>query len=1190
MVFLKRIVLHGFKSFADRTELDFGPGITAIVGPNGCGKSNVLDAVRWVLGTQSPRSLRGTKMSDVIFAGSRSRKPARCAEVQLTFDNRTGILRCDDEEVTVGRRLYASGESEYRLNGNVCRLKDIRDLLLDTGVGVDAYSAIEQGRVDVLLQASPAERREIFEEAAGISRYKVRRIEAQRKLERTQNNLLRLHDILEELERRLRSVRLAAGKARNFQQYDGRLRELRSSFCMAEYHELEQTRQRLRQEVQDLVDRLAAKRAELAERDADAAERSRALQTLDDRIQETEAAVLDMQTERSALEERTAQLERRLSELAVLRDRRRAQAGELDGRVADLERRLVDEEQAVTGLRAAEERSSGRIAEVQQERDQARAGAVAARKALEQARTSAFENARRSSLLDNELTNLGEQEQRLREQADGQQGRLAEIDGQRGAVQQRARDLHQRLSELDQKQDDARSTLRDEDTRLAHLYDLAEELDANLGRVKEQRSGIVSRLEILRDLEQRLAGVDRGTQAVLGWRDAEGGSENTVGLVADLLRIDDPRVALLQPVLATFENHVVVRRTDTFLEELQRRGALAGPVRVLSLEGLPQADGPVVDPSLSDIVARASDWVRCADEFRPLAEHLLGHVFVVATASRAAELARLARGACVFVTLDGYTVHTDGRLVYGTPGVQSGLISRKAEIRQLQRELDDAETRLEQYQRQRQAVASARADVELRKEALIQELASMQREQAELRSGARRLEEDEQRLEREQNLLRSELDATERARNEIGVRRVAVLQERSAAEAAQQAQEARIDALGGELSDLEAVLTRLSEEHTAALVERSRTTEKRAAVEEAVAELRARLETMGAEQDAARLEAEEAAGQIEVAERDLSESRARQTEIRQRCEVRQSEVLGLRSQRQTLRQQLEECGAIERRLQREAEELESERHEREIVLRETEVKRDALSDRVREELGLELAERYVDYEHCEQDWEQIRAEIEDLRGKIARLGNVNLDSISELEELAPRYERMVEQRDDLEDSVERLGALIEELDEESQTRFVAAFEQIRQNFQEMFRKLFGGGKADIILEMPENPLECGIEIIARPPGKEPRSISLLSGGERTMTAVALLMGVFKSRPSPFAILDEVDAALDESNVDRFNIVLTDFLSQSQFVVITHSKRTMARADVLYGITMEEPGVSKRVSVRFEDRVNTPSVA
>jgi len=306
--------------------------------------------------------------------------------------------------------------------------------------------------------------------------------------------------------------------------------------------------------------------------------------------------------------------------------------------------------------------------------------------------------------------------------------------------------------------------------------------------------------------------------------------------------------------------------------------------------------------------------------------------------------------------------------------------------------------------------------------------------------------------------------------------------------------------------------------------------------------------------------------------------------------TRQAEITAQRARRQELRAAQAERAAAVTALRTQIEQREAAWHEAQMALRETAVRTETLVARVQDELGLDLAARYADYEATEQDWAAVRAEIEELRGKIARLGNVNLDALAELAELTPRYEHMTAQRQDLLDSIGQLEALIAQLDEESRTRFAAAFEEIRGHFQELFRKLFGGGKADVFLEDPARPLECGIEIIARPPGKEPQSISLLSGGEKTMTAVALLLAVFRSRPSPFAILDEVDAALDESNVDCFNSLLIEFLSLSQFVVITHNKRTMACCDRLYGITMEEPGVSKRVSVRFEERVSTPSVA
>ncbi|MBU0639519.1 MAG: AAA family ATPase, partial [Planctomycetes bacterium] len=415
----------------------------------------------------------------------------------------------------------------------------------------------------------------------------------------------------------------------------------------------------------------------------------------------------------------------------------------------------------------------------------------------------------------------------------------------------------------------------------------------------------------------------------------------------------------------------------------------------------------------------------------------------------------------------------------------------------------------------------------------------------------------------------------------------------SAAHAAQEAQdahEAQVAMLAKELAARDADVGCLAQKLTEALVEVGRRSERRAAGAEAVGELRARLERLCQALSQAEREAEEAAEQIETAELELDAARTRRSEVARECERHQAEVLRLRENRHELRQRLETARAAARALHGQIEELDAALRECEVALRETEVRKENLVARVQDDLALDLAALYASYEHEEQDWEAIKEEIEDLRQKIARLGNINLDALAELDELSPRYDNLIAQRDDLEASVARLEALIVELDEASRARFAATFEEVRVQFQELFRKLFGGGKADIILEDPEQPLECGIEIIARPPGKEPQSISLLSGGERTMTAVALLLAIFKSKPSPFAILDEVDAALDESNIERFNNVLQEFLTHSQFIVITHNKRTMQCADMLYGVTMEELGVSKRVSVRFDGCVETPHVA
>ncbi len=1183
--------MTGFKSFADRTEFTFGSGITAVVGPNGCGKSNILDAVRWVLGEQSARSLRGDRMLDVVFSGSRSRKPANFAEVELVFDNRAGVLRSDDTEVTVGRVLYRSGDSEYRLNGKSCRLKDIRELLLDTGVGVDAYSVIEQGRVDSLLQASPIERREIFEEAAGISRYKVRRAEAQRKLDRTQNNLLRLRDIIEELERRLRSVRLAAGKARNFQEYDARLRELRSSFSLAEYHELEQSHQRLRREIESLEEALQEERARLSQTDASAAELSRNLQAQDDKIQTADAELQAIQNELSALAERIAQGERRATELATTRERRRAQAQDIADRQAALEQREREERTNLEGLCAAECDGTARIAEIEEARQAAEARYDAAQQTLEQERTAAFEAVRRATQLQSEGANLDQQRTRLQAQVDRLDQRQADVAKELAEVNTRCNELGRRVDELDQAANELGQRIRKTETALRELGEEAGQLDRDIGAAKEARSALLSRLGLLEDMERRFEGVDQGTRAVLSWREADpGNAAGVIGLAAELLRIDDPRVALLEPILGTFEGHVVVRDSAAFLAELQQREAVSGSVRVLALDRLharPLASGYESTPGF---VARASDWVTCPDAYRPLAEHVLGRVIVVETAAQALRLADQALAGYVFVSLDGWTVHGDGRLAWGGASTARGLISRKAEIRQLRQEQDEVESRLARLTRRRMEVEEAISDLQLRKQALLEEIAGVQREHGEVRSTLARADDQRQRLQREARVTASELAGQRRALDELLEAQRRVAGETEAVDASQRSHEARVAELTHEVAALEQEVEKLGEERTAARVETGRVTEKRAAAEQSLRDLAARRTALAAECTQARQEADEAEAEIDAAREETAAAQREHASRTLACEQRRREVMTLRDQRQGLRQRIEECGEASRSVQQRIDAAESTLHEKQMSLRECDVRRETLVARVQEELELDLAECYATYEHAEQDWQEIKAEIEELRGKIARLGNVNLDAIAELEELTPRYEHLQQQQADLVDSIERLEKLIGELDEESRTRFAESFEQIRSNFQEMFRKLFGGGKADIILEDPVCPLECGIEIIARPPGKEPQSISLLSGGEKTMTAVALVMAVFKTRPSPFAILDEVDAALDESNTERFNMLLQEFLSFTQFVVITHSKRTMACADVLYGITMEEPGVSKRVSVRFDDRVQTPEVA
>lgn len=1190
-MFLRKLVLQGFKSFADRTEFEFGPGMSAIVGPNGCGKSNILDSVRWVLGEQSARSLRGSKMLDVVFNGSRGRKPATFAEVELTFDNSSGFLASDEREVVVSRTLYRSGESEYRLNGNACRLKDVRDLLLDTGVGVDAYSIIEQGRVDLMLQANPVQRRELFEEAAGISRYKVRRDEAQRKLERTQSNLLRLNDVLDELERQLRSVKLAAGKARRWQEHDQRLRELRSSFSLAEFHELQRGHDAQRAQIAGLEGVLAALQAELAGRDAAVSALDHRIQQLDENVRAAEASLAALQSEANGLSERIAQSARRIEDLEQARATAELRIGQTEERHRELSAQVQQQESELQQIAALLDAAGRRTESLRSARGQVQHNVTRSRQALESARNVAFDAARRASLLHNEQQSLAQQRERTQAQLKQLESRQAQLALEIEEHARSADNARRQVAEGDARAAALAQELREQDQARIALESELERAGQEIVLCKERRSGVLSRLHLLEELEARREGVGQGARWILDWQTEAGTPPGSViGLVADLIQIDDPRVHMLQNVLARFENYIVVGDSHAFLAELSRRGEPPAALDVIALDRLSAegrfnrfADAP-------GVLARAADWVRCDPAMRPLAESLLGRVLLVDSVERALAVASDAPDGFAFVTEQGHTIEAGGRMTFGRGNATGGLISRKAQIRQLRSDLDEAETALEQATRLRTAAEERRSDLGLRRDALLDQIAQQQREHAQARTDAAREAESLVRLEREGQLLEGERASIGRLLAEMDARTQAMEAQRQAAEQESASRASEIEALDAELTRLEASVAELSQELTAAEVDAGRTLERRRARQGAIDALRAQLAQLQAEHESAARSVQEAAARLDQARSERSEAEARVERVRADAAEAQRTVLAVREQRQLLRRRREAGEATVRRMRGEVEELERALSARQVALREIEVRREALVTRVREELSLDLVELYATYRHAEQDWDSIREEIEDLRGKIARLGHVNLDAIAELEELTPRYENLAAQREDLLSSIRQLETLIGELDAESRARFEKTFVEIRENFIELFRRLFGGGRADILLENPANPLECGIEIIARPPGKEPQSLSLLSGGEKTLTAVALLFAVFRSKPSPFAILDEVDAALDEANIDRFNRMLMDFLSESQFIVITHNKRTMQSADVLYGITMQEPGVSKRVSVRFEDRAETPIVA
>ncbi len=1183
---LKKLTATGFKSFADKTEFEFGSGITCIVGPNGCGKSNVVDAFKWVLGEQSAKSLRGKQMLDVIFNGSGSRKSSGMAQVDLTFDNADHTLPTDQTEVVVSRRLYRSGESEYMLNKQVCRLKDIREMFLDTGIGVDAYSVIEQGRVDVLLQANPYDRRQIFEEAAGISKYKVRKKEAQRRLERVNQNLLRIQDIVEEIEKRLRSVKLAAGKARNYKAASQRLRELRSRYALSEYHRLRVGRDMHQQQVDELRDKVTRLRTGLSRNEADASDAGVRINELEQALSQVESRLLTVQAQISAHEERIAASERRIEDQTEVLNKSRERLAGFDGQMESLEQRLAAQresgEAAQRDLDSVQDELKGLLDE-----DRVCAGDLnETQRRLEDEKAGIIDLLRRTSQLRNEIQGLNLQHDSLAEQKVKLDERDAAVAAELTQDMQHRDALQTRLGDIRQLITDQNAKLEETKARAESVARERSKLVDQHAAAKEYRSGLQSRRQVLAEMDRRHEGLLAGAREILERRDADETKQAfsyVRGAVGELFEADVAHASIVEAVLGNLEKYLVVDSRDALLADRETLAELSGRVHAYCLDAVRT---PIAGPDLSQqegFIANLVDWVRYPEDCARLARHLLGRTYVVESMEDARRMAPLDPGGARFVTMDGIVWEPDGRVGLGSLGSDTGLISRRSALRKLDEDLEEVEqriVRLAEQLRQTESEASHLDQVQQDLRGAVYE-ANTQRVECEaqlasVENSARHLSEERPLIASEVSILVARMAET-REKEKAGSEALEHLEHKNTAGERMIAElQAKVESLAGRRAAV-------GEQITAARVRVGELTQRRAAAAQAVQELESARIQLQADRDKANRDVAEAQQLIDQSHRQTDSARTSLAELSREHETLKERSAELREERDAKRLAIEELSIEAKQLRRELDETEETLHERQIKLQEIRVRLEDLAARVAEELSVDLEQQYETYvPDDEEDWSAVEAEIEELRRKIDRLGNVNLDAIDEQEELETRLAFLQEQLGDLRTSEKQLNSLIEKLNAESVSRFLETFTAVQGHFTALFRKLFGGGKAELRLMDETNILESGIEITARPPGKEPQSISLLSGGEKTMTAIAMLMAVFRSRPSPFVLLDEVDAALDEANNVRFNHVIQEFCELSQFVVITHAKRTMSVADVIYGVTMQEAGVSKRVSVRFEE--------
>jgi chromosome segregation protein len=1227
---IKRIEICGFKSFVEKTSIAFPDPVTSIVGPNGCGKSNVVDAIRWVMGEQSAKHLRGRAMEDVIFAGSETRGPAGFAEVSLTFDSR-GLAAdvapggvpwgaAGPEEIVVTRRLHRDGESDYLLNGVPSRLRDVVEFFLGTGVGSKAYAIIEQGRIGFIVSSRAEDRRGLIDEAAGITRYKSKKKAAERRMESTRQHLLRVSDIVGEIEGRLRSLRLQAQKAERYKRYKAELKDLdlwssaqRYLGYLAEEKSVAAEIEEIRAQHDAGVVALESEEAGVeAERLSGTEEANDLAAAKDDLFALSNKAQLGMQradhhdAEAADLAARAAAGRREAEDLRARAQAHGASVEEITGRLAEIDGEAERHERAYDAEALVQDVRRAALAEARRDLDAAIAATAAS-----SARLARFEAERVAAL----------------QRRDDLSARLDALAGEDATTGERLADLtaedgllRERLAVLQARVEAARQRAVEDEARLAALRTDLTRGELELETLREEAHRRRSRLASLSEIQDRYERFQKGVRAIMQEHQEGRGAAGIKGIVADIVRPPPELEVAVEAVLGERLGNVIVESHEAGVEAIQflkqkSEGrssfiprALRAPRGEVVYDATAQMGGgglsslggggagSVGDGFLPDAAAIADAWPRGAGvrgpmldligydrQYGEVATYLLGDVLVVEDLERALSLWRETKTSKTIVTLEGEVIDPHGVVTGGSrESALAGVLEQKREIRELEAVMErldaDVESALARHVGKKQAAAELSQVRDEVGAALRQDEMALLGQQKDLE----RIVEEAGRLEARRAALAAQTGDLRQARDDSEERLVAAVAgldsdglalgdlERRAGELRLQtvALADEVDRANGELTTLKVVATQAVERRQTArqtlerlLADRAEEEARAGRLESTMAEDLARAETLRAESILLRQEAELAQAEAEARARAHGE-RQGALEARQAALAEREAVL--RASRAEMARLAQTLARLEMRCQ-------------EVALRRTGIE-EQVADRYRD---VEIARVVTDY-HLRALFGPIEEQrTGELRGLIERMGEINLTAIEESEELQKRFDFLTTQRSDLETAIGLLETAIEKINRASRKRFRETFDAVNTEFQSVFPRLFGGGKASLVLTDESDLLETGIEIVANPPGKKvSQNIELLSGGEKALTAVSLLFAIFLVKPSPFCVLDEVDAPLDEANVGRFNQVVREMTDRSQFIIITHNRRTMEIADRLCGITMEEPGVSKLVAVNL----------
>jgi chromosome segregation protein len=1236
-MFLQSLELLGFKSFAQKTIMNFHRGVTAVVGPNGCGKSNVLDAMRWVLGEQSAKALRGGEMADVIFSGTDSRQALGMAEVSLTFAECEKELGVEWNEVRITRRVFRDGQSEYLLNKTPCRLRDIHQLFMDTGIGRSAYSIMEQGKIDLILSSKPEDRRAIFEEAAGITKFKSQKKEALRKLEATEANLVRVTDIIREVKRQIGSLQRQAGKARRYQALIADLKTLDTHLSHRQFKMLDESLATSAAEIERLRLLQENHERDIEGQETDLAEQRRTLEEMEQQLGTARQIVQDLKSHIGNAENRIEFNRERMHEFGLLTERYRqdiAAAGEkLRVQETQIQNTDLELEQIVNTLLFEQQRLEEKMAALNSVSSQR----VGTENSLQGVFNSINKIENRMSSLRGEISNVINVR-------DGSEARMGMLQEEMAQLATFLEDLNRQRAETLSQLEQSTASLTAGQENVQHAGESLQSAKAALDEIDRQLSAEQrtlaekeSKLEVLRQLNEEGAGFAEGTQTVLrGLDNPEFFKPAILGALASRIEVEQQFIPAIEAALG--QNLQAVIMKDSMVAEsviktlsTKKLGRASLALRELFENGTQSAENTgAAAPLPEGAIAWAVHEVKAADEVAPLIRTLLKDFAIVQDLETALRLSTSPHPS--LVTLNGEVLTTEGILHGGQTGeAVNSVLHRKNQIAQLEAEESTCRSRIH--------------EVSGRRDEAARQLELAQIHLAETREEIQRINLRVSTLNGQLSILERELRDTAKKAENLQWERGNIETRHADAVEKLHSLETELTSSGANLGDLQ---TRLSELQVELEVLRGNEAEASGELNELrikVATEKQRQSSLNNQRQPMTARLQELRELIEQRHRDIESYRVKSQGLLEESESIRGEIEATRTKAAEAGQQAQALteersaitGAVEskestlRIMRRQLSDCHEQRGNHEVKQTQIQLRVENLVEHVMRRYQIDIREFQPDsytlictlreqskrqrkaleggegMDPSEQgapaepqseespvvnavteggqgiDWNQVESLVKEMDQRIDSMGPINLEAIQEYDELEQRHTFLEQQFNDLATSKSELLDVISKINTTTRKLFSDTFEQIRINFAEMFVELFGGGKANLVLLDEADPLESGIDIIAKPPGKQLQSISLLSGGEKTMTAVALLFSIYMVKPSPFCVLDEMDAPLDESNINRFIKILDRFVAQSQFVVITHNKRTIAKADLLYGVTMEEHGVSKLVGVKFSKR-------